>query len=258
MSSAQIRTIEVNGHSYDVDVDDKGVKLTTPDGVEYRVANESDVYYLHGPENKHARGQLFAFAFGAYAGTHVLAVANSLDDALEEAAGWLKDHAPGHLSDLADEYKEALVEAREELGAEADEDEANERAQEIAETDMTYTGSGYLTSWEWFVDDASEELTEAFRLAVTVPKHWVSGSGMVGCLYDYGPSVSMSKEDAIDDLLFVFEHTLGKGSLARMKRDLETDGSHYFDRRIRPFAGADYCEISECDCQEWSHLESEE
>lgn len=83
--------------------------------------------------------------------------------------------------------------------------------------------------------------------------HWISGSGMVGCLYDHGPEVSETKEQAIEDLLFTFD-TLGKGSLARMKRDLEERGIHYFDRRIRPFAGADYCEISSCDCTDPDHI----
>jgi len=74
--------------------------------------------------------------------------------------------------------------------------------------------------------------------------HYVYGSGIPGCLYDYGPNFATTKADAIDDLVCLFEQLLGKTSIARMKRDLEAHDIHYFDRRIRPFAGACYCEIT--------------
>lgn len=90
------------------------------------------------------------------------------------------------------------------------------------------------------------------------PKHYISGSGEPGCLYDNGPNVSDTKEAAIEDLCFLFQDCVGKGTLARMRRDLEQDGIHYFDRRIRPFAGASYCEISECDCEGYDHPEGED
>lgn len=89
------------------------------------------------------------------------------------------------------------------------------------------------------------------------PKHWIYGSGSAGCMYDSGPDVCDSKEDAIAHAEFIFSD-LGKGSLARMRRDLEQHGSHYFDRRIRPFAGADYCEITECNCGGSEHPEGED
>lgn len=100
--------------------------------------------YYNSPGN-----ELYALSFGAYGWTRLLVYASSLEDALEEAAGWLADFAPGHLSDLSEEYKDALKEATEELGEDADEEELQAKAQEIAETDMTYTESGWLTSHEW-------------------------------------------------------------------------------------------------------------
>ncbi len=89
------------------------------------------------------------------------------------------------------------------------------------------------------------------------PKHWISGSGLAGCLYDNGPNVHDSKEDAIESILFNFD-CLGKCSTARLKKDLEDHNIHYFDRRIRPFAGASYAEISECDCGGTDHPEGED
>jgi len=105
--------------------------------------------------------ELFAMQFGAHATTRLLVFARSLEDALEEAAGWLADFAPGHLSDLKSEYEDALKEAREELGDGADEEAVQEKAQEIAETDMTYTESGYLTGHEWWGGEARGTLESA-------------------------------------------------------------------------------------------------
>jgi hypothetical protein len=93
--------------------------------------------------------------FGAV-GTTVLRVwANSLDDAIEEAAGWLADHAPGHVMAHWGEEHIALVrEVCEEEGiafpapGEAP-DAAFYESCERAEADLTYTESGYLTSYEW-------------------------------------------------------------------------------------------------------------
>ncbi len=94
------------------------------------------------------------------------------------------------------------------------------------------------------------------------PKHWVYGSGSAGCLYDSGPDVFDTKEAAIEHAEFMFSDCLGKGSLRRMRAELEASGdrgsTHYFDRRIKPFAGADYCEIIECDCDGHDHPEGED
>lgn len=84
---------------------------------------------------------------------------------------------------------------------------------------------------------------EECQVCVFRPLVWISGSGMVGCLYDGGPDRHFSKDEAIENLLFRFDD-LSERYRARMRRDLEAHGYHQFDRRIRRFAGADYCEIS--------------
>ena len=76
----------------------------------------------------HHRGR--HFQFGAYGTKHVFVWAGpahrGIEDALEEAASWLADNAPGMFTDV---------------GSEED------------EVDMTYTESGWLASWEWHVHE---------------------------------------------------------------------------------------------------------
>ena len=101
--------------------------------------------------------------FGACGATYVLVYANSLDDALEEAADWLADNAPGHLTthssgELKDLYTESLNDWRQEHeGEPSEEDEW--RIQEDATADLTYTEAGWLTSYEWGI--SGEDLTPA-------------------------------------------------------------------------------------------------
>ena len=100
--------------------------------------------------------RLWVFQFGATGPTNLLVWARSLEEGLEEAAGWLRDFMPGHFMD--DEYmKELYAEAREELGGDADEGEVAEHA----EADLTYTESGYLASHEWWGSEAEGELEAA-------------------------------------------------------------------------------------------------
>lgn len=122
------------------------------DGQTYYVANS-----LEGPsrEDKSTRGiTLWDFQFGAYGDTHVLvwtgkhSANRGIEDALEEAAGALADLGfKGHFVD-EDEIAKLMVEAQEE-----DPDLDEEEAFEAATTDMTYTESGYLTSYEWHVGE---------------------------------------------------------------------------------------------------------
>lgn len=107
--------------------------------------------------------------FGAIGSTCLMVWADSLDDALEEAAGWLADHAPGHIMARWGEEHTALVkEACEEAGLawpmpEGADEEEYYRAFEEAEADLTYTESGYLTSYEWGIlaeDPTRAELIE--------------------------------------------------------------------------------------------------
>jgi hypothetical protein len=97
------------------------------------------------------RGYVWRFGFGAVGTTtvYVLTDRETIEDALETAAEWLKDNAPGVFTEP--DYEDA---ARE-LGYSPDtEDETEQEAiRECAETDHTYTESGYLLSWEWTVDE---------------------------------------------------------------------------------------------------------
>lgn len=85
------------------------------------------------------------FSFGAYDATHVLAY-GALDDALESAAAWLAEHAPGHLTEP--DYGNARNEILGESGI-GDDMLSEEAIAEHAEADLTYTESGWLLSHEW-------------------------------------------------------------------------------------------------------------
>lgn len=98
----------------------------------------------------------FVLWFGQCAPTFLLVFANGLEDALEEAAGWLADNAPGHImEDWGDEHKALVREvcAEQEIafpeGFEALENEEQWAIAEQAEADLTRTESGFLTSYEW-------------------------------------------------------------------------------------------------------------
>lgn len=109
---------------------------------------------LLGADTFEARRGVFMFQFGAYGTTHVLAY-GSLEEALEEAAGVLRERAPGHFVDveLPDGY------------AAMSEDE-QDAARNEAEADLTYTESGYLASWEWAIVEmrsAAELLAYVYR-----------------------------------------------------------------------------------------------
>lgn len=95
--------------------------------------------------------RVIVFSFGAYASTMVAVVSQSLDDALETAAGWLADHAPGVFvePDYLDAYRDISGNSdATEIPDDLD-DETAEEIREAAETDLTYTESGWIASWEW-------------------------------------------------------------------------------------------------------------
>jgi hypothetical protein len=99
----------------------------------------------------------FVFHFGTY-GTHVLAYGR-LEDALEDAAAWLKDNTPGMFTEPA--YAVAMKECADAGDLEGlDEDEQEECVRERAESDLTYTESGWLVSYEWTITElhSPEEL----------------------------------------------------------------------------------------------------
>ena len=102
-------------------------------------------------------------SFGAYGNLHLLVYARGIDEALEECAGWLSDNAPGWIMAFgSEEHQDLLKEACEERGLawpepEGADLEAYHEAYEQAEADLTYTESGFLTSYEWGI--SGEDLT---------------------------------------------------------------------------------------------------
>ena len=117
---------------------------------------DGDTYYLDDDSNPYdaAKGgaDAFLFTFGAYGSTRVLVYRSAgykgLEDGLEVAAATLADEGmTGHVMPLDDPHlKELYKEAREE-GYD------DEEAWEQATAALTYTEAGYLTSYEWFVND---------------------------------------------------------------------------------------------------------
>jgi len=100
----------------------------------------------------------YDFQFGAYGDTACSVHANSLESALELAADWLADNAPGHLIS-EEEMQEALQEACQERGFAPDDIDWSDlrgehaKAIEAAECDLTHTEAGWLRSWEWSVSE---------------------------------------------------------------------------------------------------------
>ena len=91
----------------------------------------------------------WSFQFGAYGSTRIIVLnepgISSLADALESAAEVIDNVAPGvwvSKTSMNDAYKEAIAEGMSEEDAQAE-----------AETDMTYTESGWIPSWEWHVNE---------------------------------------------------------------------------------------------------------
>lgn len=101
----------------------------------------------------------FLFAFGAIGTTYVLAYGSDLDSCLEAAAEWVAEHAPGHIMPVwGPEHTELVRQACLASGLEYPPPDGADYgaegyylAQAMAETDLTYTESGYLTSYEWFI-----------------------------------------------------------------------------------------------------------
>lgn len=125
-----------------------------------RVANPSDKGFW-----KHT----FVFAFGAYGWTKVLAYGDSMDSALDEAADWVEENAPGHMADdeVNEEYKRLIDEARNNNQDIEDED-VIEQIRSEAEVDTLQAGnaSHYFHSWEVNVvaeNPTREELIELGR-----------------------------------------------------------------------------------------------
>lgn len=74
-------------------------------------------------------------------------------------------------------------------------------------------------------------------------KHYVYGSGIAGCLYDYGPHFCMTVEEAIADFQQMFYDVICDDELDEMSHNLEKHGRHSFKDPHE--AGAHYCECAE-------------
>lgn len=113
---------------------------------------------IHAIKGQKGWGRPYILWFGACGPTNILVYANGLEAALEDAAqeihdrGWL-----GHFNEP--DYKEAFEDLQRDgkipKGLIFEEDASNENGQyqelirEEAETDLTYTESGYIADWEW-------------------------------------------------------------------------------------------------------------
>jgi hypothetical protein len=151
--------------------------VTDSDGLKVYVLNPREIFdfrpYGRGWGGG-GRGGLYVLWFDQHAPTRVGVFAASLESALEESAGFLKDHWPGMLVDddhLKELYKEALAELVAE-GADPEDDDTVGKAQENATADMTYTESGYIGSDDWGIwcDDVEgnpciQELEDSIAVA---------------------------------------------------------------------------------------------
>lgn len=131
----------------------------------------------------------FVLSFGAYGSTHLM-VWGHLEDALEEAADWLADNAPGHImlhghgGDTRDpQLDELMAETCEELGLawpipdDCDDMQPYWDAEQTAYADLTYTERGYLTSYEWCItldEHATRADVKAFIAELAV-RHYGDG-----------------------------------------------------------------------------------
>lgn len=140
-----------------------GVKLEIDTGgarnEEYIIIDPEE--FMAGGYGERARQKytdLYLFGFGAYGWTRLLVwEPDSLEEALEKAAEWLAQHAPGHIMEHgSDELQSLYKEAAEDLGYSwplDPDDEGWDEVDQEATADLTYTESGYLTSYEWSVND---------------------------------------------------------------------------------------------------------
>ncbi len=78
---------------------------------------------------------------------------------------------------------------------------------------------------------------------ITGKKYYCYGSGMFGCLYDYGPNFCKDVDDAICDFDQVFSESIDPDELIEMRNNLRESGRHSFRDPLQ--AGAQYCDVSE-------------
>jgi hypothetical protein len=129
---------------------------------------ERSVIMINPTRKRFHDGQSFVLWFGGCGATYLHVFCDSLEEAIEECAAWLADHMPGHImKEWSDEHKELVKEACEELELEwpkpddAD-DQAYWDAADQAESDLTRTESGFLTSYEWGIALENPTLDELY------------------------------------------------------------------------------------------------
>ena len=85
-------------------VDDKGRAFIGPKGTSFGRA-----VYMANPTDRSWTRHRYILWFGACGATRVMVWANDLESAMEEAAEWLKEHAPGHITEEWGEEHKCLV-----------------------------------------------------------------------------------------------------------------------------------------------------
>jgi hypothetical protein len=126
--------------------------------------------YLANPSDRSWTRHRYVLWFGACGPTRVMVWANSLDDAIEIAAEWLADHAPGNLIPIwGEEHKGLIAEACSDRGVDFAtfdglDDDAKSAITTDAEADLSMTESGFLTAYEWGIDmeDPTRAQLDAF------------------------------------------------------------------------------------------------
>lgn len=128
---------------------------------------------IANPSEKGFWEHTFVLWFDSHAATNVLVYANSLDDALEEAAQVLREKGWTGLFTEPD-YKDAFEDLQrdgeipegitfEDIATCGMIDEVSEKVLCAAEADLTYTESGHIASWEWGIvaeDPSKKELID--------------------------------------------------------------------------------------------------
>lgn len=123
------------------------------------------IHYAN-PDETRLTGAWYEFHFGETI-VRVIERPDCVDDALEIAAECLAKVDPGLFSepDYADAARECGIDLSKYTRGLADIQDADaelaERIIDTAETDHTYTESGWLLSWEWTVDEHEGEPFEA-------------------------------------------------------------------------------------------------
>lgn len=164
--------IELGSRQWHIEHDDKrGMSIGEGNYFNRKVwiVNPSEREFYTNHRSHRTLVKSYVLEFGAYGGTHLLVYTDGLEDALEQCAGWLADHAPGHIMvHGSDEHITLIKEACEENGLTYDglRDQDEQRFYEMceqAEQDLTYTESGFLTSHEWFISLENPDTETLYR-----------------------------------------------------------------------------------------------